>query len=104
MRSRLSNPPAANAWPRASSSSGWLGGLFSPGSSTGSTSPTPKKCAHVRLARFLAKYGLPFAVSHAAMAGQYQLEQTFLVPVSAMLDERRAPLRVLERIKGRRLA
>lgn len=43
-------------------------------------------------------------VSHAAMAGQYQLEQTFLLPVSAMLDEQRSPLRVLERIKGRRLS
>jgi hypothetical protein len=43
-------------------------------------------------------------VSHAAMAGQYQFEQTFLVPVSAMLDEHRSPLRILERIKGRRLA
>jgi hypothetical protein len=43
-------------------------------------------------------------VSHAATAGQYQLEQTFLLPVSAMLDESRSPLRVLERLKGRRLA
>jgi hypothetical protein len=43
-------------------------------------------------------------VSHAAMAGQYQLEQTFLVPVRAMVDERRSPLRILERLKGRRLA
>jgi hypothetical protein len=42
-------------------------------------------------------------VSHAAMAGQYQLEQTFLVPVQAMLDEQRSPLRILERLKGRRL-
>jgi len=42
-------------------------------------------------------------VSHAAMAGQYQLEETVLLPVSAMLDERRSPLRVLERIKGRKL-
>jgi hypothetical protein len=42
-------------------------------------------------------------VSHAAMAGQYQLEQTFLVPVAAMLDERRAPLRILERLMGRPL-
>jgi hypothetical protein len=42
-------------------------------------------------------------VSHAAMAGQYQLEQTFLVPVEAMLDERRSPLRILERIVGRPL-
>jgi hypothetical protein len=43
-------------------------------------------------------------VSHAAMAGQYQLEQTFLVPVGAMIAESRSPLRILERLKGRRLA
>ena len=43
------------------------------------------------------------AVSHAAMAGQYQLEQTFLLPVDAMLDEQQSPLRILERLKGRRL-
>jgi hypothetical protein len=43
------------------------------------------------------------AVSHAAMAGQYQLEQTFLLPVNAMLDEQQSPLRILERLKGRRL-
>jgi hypothetical protein len=42
-------------------------------------------------------------VSHAAMAGQYQLEQTFLVPLGAMLDERQSPLRILERLKGRSL-
>jgi hypothetical protein len=38
------------------------------------------------------------------MAGQYQLEQTFLLPVDAMLDESRSPLRILERLTGRRLA
>jgi hypothetical protein len=43
------------------------------------------------------------AVSHAAMAGQYQLEQTFLLPVGAMADEQRSPLRILERLKGRPL-
>jgi hypothetical protein len=43
-------------------------------------------------------------VSHAAMAGQYQLEQTFLLPVAAMEHPERSPLRVLERLKGRRLA
>ena len=42
-------------------------------------------------------------VGHAAMAGQYQLEQTFLLPVDAMQDAQRSPLRVLERLKGRRL-
>ena len=43
-------------------------------------------------------------VSHAATSGQYQLEQTFLLPVDAMLRPERSPLRILERIKGRRLA
>ena len=43
-------------------------------------------------------------VSHAAMAGQYQLEQTFLLPVDAMGEPERSPLRVLERLMGRRLA
>jgi hypothetical protein len=40
-------------------------------------------------------------VSHAATAGQYQLEQTFLVPVTAMREPARSPLRVLEKIIGR---
>ncbi len=34
-------------------------------------------------------------VSHAAMAGQYQLEQTFLLPVASMIEPDRSPLRVL---------
>ena len=42
-------------------------------------------------------------VSHAAMAGQYQLEQTFLLPVDAMENPERSPLRILEQLKGRRL-
>ena len=42
-------------------------------------------------------------VSHAAMSGQYQLEQTFLLPVDAMERPERSPLRILERLKGRRL-
>jgi hypothetical protein len=43
-------------------------------------------------------------VSHAAMGGQYALEQTFLLPVEAMLDPARSPLRVLEKLRGRALA
>jgi hypothetical protein len=43
-------------------------------------------------------------VSHAATAGQYQLEQTFLLPVTAMREAERSPLRVLEKLKGRQLA
>ena len=42
-------------------------------------------------------------VSHAAMAGQYQLEQTFLLAVDAMQQPERSPLRILERIKKRAL-
>jgi len=42
-------------------------------------------------------------VSHAAIAGQYQLEQTFLLPVAAMSNPERSPLRILERLLGRAL-
>jgi hypothetical protein len=42
-------------------------------------------------------------VSHAAMSGQFQLEQTFLLPVDAMRAQEKAPLRILERIVGRPL-
>ncbi len=42
-------------------------------------------------------------VSHAAMSGQYQLEQTFHLPVEAMLEPERSPLRILERLKRRAL-
>ena len=43
-------------------------------------------------------------VLHAALGGQYLLEQTFMLPVSAMLHAERSPLRILERLSGRRLA
>lgn len=39
-------------------------------------------------------------VSHAAMAGQHVLEQTFYLPVTAMLDPALSPLRVLEKLTG----
>lgn len=42
-------------------------------------------------------------VSHAAMSGQHMLEQTFYLPVQAMLDENKSPLRVLEKMLGREL-
>jgi len=42
-------------------------------------------------------------VLHAALGGQYLLEQTFLLPVSAMLRPERSPLRTLERLSGGRL-
>ena len=64
------------------------------------------QCAQMTMAFPAGSTWLAFTdqVSHAAMAGQYQLEQTFLLPVRAMIDEQRSPLRILERLKGRRLA
>jgi hypothetical protein len=43
-------------------------------------------------------------VLHAAMAGHHALEQTFHLPVEQMAMPEQAPLRVLERLSGRRLA
>lgn len=43
------------------------------------------------------------SVSHAAMSGQFAFEQTFYLPVAAMKDPGRSPLRVLERLTGRTL-
>jgi hypothetical protein len=43
------------------------------------------------------------AVSHAALSGQHLFEQTFYLPVSAMRDSHKAPLRILERLAGRSL-
>ena len=43
-------------------------------------------------------------VMHAALAGQFLLEQTFYLPVAAMQDERYAPLRILEELYHRPLA
>lgn len=39
-------------------------------------------------------------VSHAALSGQYALEQTFLIPVKSLLRPEQAPVRVLERLTG----
>ncbi|HEV2471754.1 MAG TPA: Kdo hydroxylase family protein, partial [Chthonomonadales bacterium] len=43
-------------------------------------------------------------IAHAVLSGRYALEQTCIVPFSAMVQPDRAPLRVLERLAGRRLA
>jgi hypothetical protein len=42
-------------------------------------------------------------VSHAAMSGQYMLEQTFYLPVHAMQNEQQAPLRILEKLTNKKL-
>lgn len=43
-------------------------------------------------------------VPHAVLAGQYALEQTFLVDAGAMVAPESAPVRILERMAGARLA
>src|SRR6185369_3831786 len=42
-------------------------------------------------------------VMHAAVSGQYMLEQTIHMPVSALYDPTRSPLAVLERLTSRSL-
>lgn len=39
-------------------------------------------------------------VSHAAMSGQHMLEQTFYLPVSAMRNPEKSPLKILEKLLG----
>ena len=43
------------------------------------------------------------ATLHAALEGQHALEQTFLMPVKAMVQPALSPLKVLERMTGRSL-
>lgn len=63
---------------------------------------------------YCPQYEVPFAaqatwvvftdqVSHAAMTGQYLLEQTFHIPVAGQLDPSTAPLTILERLVGKPL-
>lgn len=42
-------------------------------------------------------------VSHAAISGQHALEQTFYLPIHAMQDESLSPLRILEKLTGKKL-
>lgn len=43
------------------------------------------------------------SVLHAALSGRGAFEQTWLMPVEAMADPERSPLRILERLTGRAL-
>lgn len=43
------------------------------------------------------------SVPHAVLSGQYALEQTFIVPVKAMVMPEKSPVRVLEKLAGRPL-
>jgi hypothetical protein len=43
-------------------------------------------------------------VLHAALSGEFALEQTFHFDVADMAEPARAPIKVLERLTGRALA
>jgi len=40
-------------------------------------------------------------VPHAALSGQFAMEQTFIVPVEALVTPEVSPIRVLEHLTGR---
>jgi 3-deoxy-D-manno-oct-2-ulosonic acid (Kdo) hydroxylase len=42
-------------------------------------------------------------VPHAALSGQFAMEQTFIVPVEALIAPEASPIRVLEAIAGREM-
>jgi hypothetical protein len=42
-------------------------------------------------------------VPHAALSGQYALEQTYIIPPDALVSPQQSPLRILERLSGRAL-
>jgi hypothetical protein len=42
-------------------------------------------------------------VPHAALSGQFAMEQTFIIPVEALVMQEVAPIRVLERLAGKSL-
>jgi hypothetical protein len=44
------------------------------------------------------------SVPHSVLSGQYALEQTFIIPLEAMVAPHKAPIRVLEKIAGMPLA
>jgi len=43
-------------------------------------------------------------VPHAALSGQFAMEQTYIVGAEALVDPEQAPIRVLEKLCGRKLA
>lgn len=42
-------------------------------------------------------------VPHSALSGQFAMEQTFIIPLEALVAPEAAPIRVLERLRGRTL-
>ncbi len=61
--------------------------------------------AHVEVAFPAATSWIVYTdhVSHAALSGQHVLEQTFYLPVAAMHDPSRSPLRILEKLTNKEL-
>ena len=43
-------------------------------------------------------------VPHAALSGQFALEQTFIIPPAALVAPEHAPIRVLQKLCGKALA
>jgi hypothetical protein len=43
------------------------------------------------------------SVPHAVLSGRYALEQTFIIPLTAMVTPDKAPVRILEKLAGTRL-
>lgn len=64
-----------------------------------------KDCPKVRLEFPPSSTWLVFTdgVAHAAMSGQYAIEQTFLISPKALVSPEQAPYRILEAIAGRPL-
>lgn len=44
------------------------------------------------------------SVPHAVLSGQYALEQTFIIPLKALVTPEKSPIRILEKMAGRPLA
>jgi hypothetical protein len=44
------------------------------------------------------------SVPHAVLSGQYALEQTFIIPLRALVTPEQSPIRILEKMAGRPLA
>lgn len=65
-----------------------------------------RTCARARVALPAHATWMVFTdgVEHAVLSGQYLLEQTFFLPVGAMNDEHKGPLRVLEQMLHRTLS
>jgi hypothetical protein len=60
-------------------------------------------CEHVSLPAGATWMVFTDGVVHAAMGGRYAFEQTFYLPISAMVDPPASPLRTLERLTGKAL-